>query len=101
MAFPVLFFLAAMAVKTDQTPLRSGCSADDEVVATLPAGTPIELRFRLSDGSDCFKISATVSGRYLMGCLRASALSGVAMLKEVRSASGPVSYSTPPPVVFS
>jgi tetratricopeptide (TPR) repeat protein len=90
MALPVLFFFAAMAVRSDQTPLRSGCDAEDDVVASLPAGTPVELRFRLSDGTDCFKISATVDGKDVMGYVPASALTGLAKFEEDRSASASV-----------
>jgi tetratricopeptide (TPR) repeat protein len=90
MAFPVLFFFAAMAVRTDQTPLRSGCDAGDEIVANLPAGTPIQLRFRLSDGTDCFKISATVGGKDVLGYVPGSALTGLAQYEEGRSASASV-----------
>jgi hypothetical protein len=32
MVIPVLFFVAALTVKQDQTPLRAGCDAADEVV---------------------------------------------------------------------
>jgi len=77
MVIPVLFFITALTVKQDQTPLRSGCAASDEIVASLPSGTPVEVRFRLADGSDCFKISATVSGKSIVGYLPSSALSGV------------------------
>ncbi len=77
MVIPVLFFVAALTVKQDQTPLRSGCDSGDEVLASLPSGTPVEVRFRLADGSDCFKISATVSGKNVVGYLPASALTGV------------------------
>jgi tetratricopeptide (TPR) repeat protein len=90
MAFPVLFFFAAMAVGTDQTPVRSGCDAGDEIVANLPAGTPIQLRFRLSDGTDCFKISATVGGKDVLGYVPGSALTGLAQYEEGRSASASV-----------
>src|SRR5579863_7857041 len=93
MALPVLFFFAAMAVKTDQTPLRAGCDAQDEIVTSLPAGTPVELRFRLSDGTDCFKISATVGGKDVLGYVPASALTGVAKFEEERSAAASVDIS--------
>jgi tetratricopeptide (TPR) repeat protein len=93
MAFPVLFFFAAMAVNTDQTPLRSGCSAEDKVVASLPAGTPVELRFRLSDGTDCIKISATLGGKDVLGYVPASALTGLTQLDDARSASASVAVS--------
>src|ERR1700683_2277919 len=93
MALPALFFLAAMAVNTDQTPLRSGCSAEDKVVASLPAGTPVELRFRLSDGTDCIKISATVGGKDVLGYVPASALTGLTPYDDARSASASVAVS--------
>ncbi len=81
MALPVLFFFAAMAVSTDQTPLRSGCGAEDQIVASLPAGTPVELRFRVSDGTDCIKISATVGGKDVLGYVPASALTGLSPIR--------------------
>jgi tetratricopeptide (TPR) repeat protein len=93
MALPVLFFVAAMAVRTDQTPLRSGCDAEDQIVASLPAGTPVQLRFRLSDGSDCFKISATVGGKDVLGYVPSSALQGLTQYDEDRSAAASVDVS--------
>ena len=70
----VLFFFAVLSVSADHTPLRSGCEAQDQVLTDLPAGTPVEIRFRLSDGSDCFKISANMDGKEILGYLPASAL---------------------------
>jgi len=87
---PVLFFVAAMAVRTDQTPLRSGCDSEDAVVAQLPAGTPVEVRFRLSDGSDCFKVAATIDGKDVLGYVPASALTGLEHYEKERSASASV-----------
>jgi tetratricopeptide (TPR) repeat protein len=82
-----LVFLAALAVKQDQTPLRSGCEAGDEAIATLPAGTPVEVRFRVADGSDCFKIAATVDGKPVVGYVPASALSNVDQFEQQRNAA--------------
>lgn len=90
MALPVLFFVAAMAVRTDQTPLRSGCESQDKVVASLPAGTPVEVRFRLSDGSDCFKVAATVDGKDVLGYVPASALTGLERYEQERSSAASV-----------
>jgi tetratricopeptide (TPR) repeat protein len=90
MALPMLFFVAAMAVRTDQTPLRSGCDAEDEVVASLPAGTPVEVRFRLSDGSDCFKVAATIDGKDVLGYIPASALAGLERYEQERSSAASV-----------
>lgn len=90
MALPMLFFVAAMAVKTDQTALRSGCDSEDSVVAQLPAGTPVEVRFRLSDGSDCFKVAATIDGKDVLGYVPASALTGLERYEQERSSSASV-----------
>jgi tetratricopeptide (TPR) repeat protein len=98
MALPVLFFVAAMAVRSDQTPLRSGCDSGDDVVASLPAGTPVELRFRLSDGTDCFKISATIDGKDVLGYVPGSALTGLAKFEQDRSAAASTTASLPSPV---
>src|SRR5277367_2242817 len=90
-----------MAVRSEQTPLRSGCDADADVVTSLPAGTPVELRFRLSDGSDCFKIAATVGGKNVLGYVAGSALTGLTQFEEDRSASGSASSSMPAPADVS
>jgi tetratricopeptide (TPR) repeat protein len=97
MAFPVVFFLAAMAVSTDQTPLRSGCGSEDQIVASLPAGTPVEPRFRVSDGTDCIKISATLGGKDVLGYVPASALTGLIRYDEDRSAAASVGVSPAAP----
>ncbi|MGP0076098.1 MAG: hypothetical protein ACLPWF_29615 [Bryobacteraceae bacterium] len=90
MTLPVLFFVAAMAVRTDQTPLRAGCDSEDSIVASLPAGTPVEVRFRLSDGSDCFKVSATIDGKDVLGYVPASALTGLERYEQERSSAASV-----------
>lgn len=81
------FFFAVLSVAQDQTPLRSGCDSQDSVVASLNAGTPVEVRFRLADGSDCFKISANVAGTEVFGYLPASALTGVKGFEQERSSA--------------
>src|SRR5271156_75594 len=80
-----LVFLAALAVKQDQTPLRAGCEAGDETIATLAACTPVEVRFRLADGSECFKVAATVDGKPIVGYLGASALLNVDQFEKHRT----------------
>jgi tetratricopeptide (TPR) repeat protein len=93
MVIPVLFFAAALTVKQDQTPLRSGCDAADEIVTSLSSGTPVEVRFRLADGSDCFKVSATVGGKSVIGYLPASALTGVDVFDKDHSSAASVGTS--------
>jgi hypothetical protein len=69
--------LLAVSVKTDRTPLRAGCSPDDEPVATLPAGAALTIRFALSGESVCYKVTAESGGQIVEGYLPASAIDGV------------------------
>jgi tetratricopeptide (TPR) repeat protein len=87
MVAPFLLFFAALSAKQDQTALRSGCDASAEVLTTLPAGTPVEIRFRLSDGSDCFKVSALLDGKLVMGYVPASMLSGLEQFERGRTSA--------------
>src|SRR3984957_8313775 len=87
MVVPVLFFFAALSAKLDQTALRSGCDATAQVIASLPGGTPVEIRFRLSDGSDCFKVAALLDGKLVMGYVPASGLAGLEQFEKGRTAA--------------
>src|SRR5579864_4578340 len=90
MTVHALIFLAALTVKQDSTPLRSGCDSEDRVIASLPAGTPVEIRFRLSDGSDCFKIAAIVNGQPVTGYLPAAALANVEQFDQQRASAASI-----------
>src|SRR3984885_7456456 len=90
MALPVLFFVAAMAVRTDHTALRSGCDAEASIVASLPAGAPVEVRFRLSNGSGCFQVAATIDGKEVLGYVPATALTGLERYEQERSSAASV-----------
>jgi len=67
-----------------ETPVRSGCEAHDAVVANLPAGTPVEIRFRLADGSDCIKIAAKSGASEVVGYVSSSALAGLDVFEKER-----------------
>jgi tetratricopeptide (TPR) repeat protein len=90
MAVHALILLAALTVKQDSTPLRSGCDADAPVTATLPAGTTVEVRFRLSDGSDCFKIAATLDGKPVTGYVPGAALANVEQFDQQRASAASI-----------
>lgn len=90
MVVPVLFLFAALSAKQEPTLLRSGCDPTAETLATVPAGTPVEIRFRLSDGSDCYKVSASVDGRNVMGYVPGSGLSGLDTFEKARSSAASV-----------
>src|SRR5271166_511270 len=87
MVVPVLLFFAALSVKHDQTALRSGCDATAETIVNLPAGTSVDIRFRLSDGSDCFKVSTILNGKLVMGYVPASVLSGLEQFEQGRASA--------------
>ena len=87
MVGPVLIFLAALTVREGNTSVRSGCEAENAVIANLPAGTPVEIRFRLADGSDCVKIAAKDGAREIVGYVSSSALAGLDAFEKERSAA--------------
>src|SRR5580700_5839032 len=73
----LLLFLA-LSVKEDRTPLRTGCSADDDVVATLPAGATLTIRFALAgESTPCYKIAVQSDGKMVEGYLPAVAIDGL------------------------
>ncbi len=76
--------LLAVSVKTDHTPLRAGCSPDDDAVATLPAGAPLTIRFALSGESVCYKVTAESGGKTFEGYLPASAIDGIEDFDQTR-----------------
>lgn len=87
MVSPVLIFLAALTIRQAQTPLRSGCESGDAVVTNLPEGTPVEIRFRLADGSDCIKIAAKDGTNEVVGYVSSSALAGLDAFEKERSSA--------------
>ena len=90
MMAPILLFLAAITIKPGGAPLHEGCSAEDAVVASLPAGTLVEIRFALSDGSNCYKIAASVDGKAVLGYVPESALAGLDGFQRERAGAASV-----------
>jgi hypothetical protein len=81
----LLALFLAMSVKDDNTALRSGCSGDAPLVTTLPAGTPLKLRYALSGESvPCYKIAAEIGGRQIDGYLSAAAIEGLDTFDKAR-----------------
>ncbi len=94
----VLLLASTLVVKQDQAPLRSGCEARDELVAQLPAGAPIEIRFAMTGPTEtCYKIAVTVNGKPLQGYLQASALTGLEEFDKARKSAPSVGSSAPAP----
>ena len=82
-------FLMIVAVKQPATPLRDGCSADSEVLATLDAGSPVNIRYELAGESvPCYKVTVETGSKTLGGFLPASAIAGLEEFeKGLRDAS--------------
>jgi hypothetical protein len=71
----VLVLLLTAAVKDGPTPLRSGCSPDARVLASLPAGAPVTIKYSINGETGlCYKVSVEVDGKTLEGSLPSSAI---------------------------
>ena len=83
--------LIITAVKQPATALRDGCSADDDVLATLDAGIQSQIRYSLSGESvPCYKVTVETGGKTLEGFLPPAAIAGLDEFeKGLRDASWP------------
>lgn len=82
----LLVLLLAAAVKDGPTPLRSGCSPDARVLASLPAGAPVTIRYSInSETGPCYKVSVELDGKTLEGSLLASAITQTEDFDKARS----------------
>ena len=96
----IVVLLFAVTVKQDQAPLRESCGESEPVLTKMAAGTPVEVRFVLSDGSDCYKIAATVDGKQQVGYVTKDQLSGLESFDQQRrnAASVTGSSAAAPPI---
>ncbi|HUS06152.1 MAG TPA: hypothetical protein VMZ52_07650 [Bryobacteraceae bacterium] len=92
--FVAFALLASAAAVKQQAVLRSGCEAQDNAVATIPADTPVEIRFAISGSAEtCYKVSSTVAGSIVQGYLPASALSALDDFQEGRRNAAVIDFS--------
>jgi len=82
-----LLLLAALTVRQDQTPLRTACGDAEQAIATLAAGTPVEVRFAIADGSRCLKVTATVDGQNVIGYVPENALTNIDQFDRARNSA--------------
>ena len=75
-----------MTVKTDNYPLRAGCSETEMEVARLRQGDPVKIRFALSgtDGRSCYSVNVEVDGTPVNGYVSADALTGLEEFEQAR-----------------
>src|SRR4030088_2022486 len=86
MSGAIVLLLLAVTIKHDQTALRaSGCTEDEETVAKLPAGAPVDVRYGVADGSNCYRVTSTVDGKSTTGYVSAAELEGLAEFERARA----------------
>lgn len=101
---PLFLFYAPTAVQTvsrDQYPLRSGCNDGDAVVAHLPAGSELQIKFSLAlGGAPCYLVTTTVDGKHVEGYVHADGLTDPEQIERGRIAAPSVitNGSTPAPL---
>src|SRR5579862_6262483 len=79
----------AEVVKNDATPLRNGCSQFDSLVATLPKGALVSIRYAISgESAPCYKVSAQSGDKTFEGFLPGPAIANLEEFeKAVHSAA--------------
>jgi hypothetical protein len=81
----LLILLMAASIKDGPTPLRSGCSPDARVLASLPSGTPVTIRYSIAGETEpCYKVSIQADGKTVEGSLPARALDGIEDFDQAR-----------------
>lgn len=70
--------LMIVAVRQPATPLRDGCSAEADTVASLDAGALVKIRYAMAGETIyCYRVTVETGGKTLDGFLPASAISGL------------------------
>ncbi len=64
--------------------MRPSCDASEETIGSIPAGTRVEIQFAVADGSNCYKVAASVDGKSVSGYVDAAALSGTKAFEAQR-----------------
>jgi len=73
------------SVKEDHAPLRTGCYADSDIKAKLPAGTPLTIRYSLAgEDTTCYKVAVESAGKTIEGYLPAHAIQGIEEFDKAR-----------------
>jgi len=80
-----ILLLAVVQILAAKEPLRSGCSPNDEQVATIAAGDDLEVQGALADsGGTCYKVTLTRQGQRLVGYVLGDDLPAIAAFERQR-----------------
>jgi len=84
--------LLAISVKQEGTRLRSGCSPDDNSLATLSSGAAVTIRYAISgESTPCYKVAVESGGKSIEGYLSASEIQGIEDFEQERRSAARVS----------
>lgn len=92
---PLIALLLAASVKDGGADLRAGCEPDADLVAQLPPGTDVAIRFSLSGSAGpCYKVIATsANGKTSEGYLPKTAIADTSEFDKARKSGGRIGAS--------
>ena len=83
-----LCVLSAATVKTENTPLRTGCYEDSQTLASLPKGAFVTVRSaRAGETVPCYKVVVESNGKKLEGYLTAAMIEDVESFDNARKSA--------------
>lgn len=91
----LFLLLAAVTIRSDGVPLRSGCENDSREIAVLTAGQSAQIKFALTGAETCYKVSVDVNGRTVGGYLRQSDIANLDEFERARQQGGAVTGVAP------
>ena len=90
----LLLLLLGAAVKDGGAPLRAGCEQEADLVAQLPPGAAVTIRYSVSGaGGACYKVTASLEGRTVDGYLPATVVQDTAAFDKARLQGGRIGVS--------
>lgn len=94
---PLLLLWAAATIREDGAPLRAVCAPDEPPVAKLAAGTPVVIRFSLTAGMPCYKVTVGSGAEVKTGYVPMASVDNRAGEQARMSAAGLASVAAPNP----
>jgi tetratricopeptide (TPR) repeat protein len=90
----LLLFAVTTAVLQKEAIVRGSCAEDEPPLATLAAGSRVQVRSALSmGGGTCYRIAGEVDGKPVEGYLPGSSLTGLDSFDQARRAAGDIGLS--------
>lgn len=88
-------FAVTTAVLQKEAIVRGGCAGDEPPLATLAAGSRVQIRSALSlGGGACYRIAGELNGKPVEGYLPASSLAGLDAFDQARRQARDIGFSS-------